>query len=100
METFRYHPTGRDNNGNFGPPPVDARWITVQAPNHDAAVALLPPAEQEKVKRSVAEYYEDRSQDTYEGDVVGTFLTDSCGWGAGFSLFNEEDWECFLDECT
>jgi len=102
MATFRYNPTGCDNNGNFGPAPEDAGWLIIDASDYDDAVEKLPPGERDKVKASIAEYYSDQPQrpTTPDYGVVRTFICDSCGWGVGFSLYDEESWQYFLDECV
>lgn len=97
-ETFRYHHTSCDNNGNFGPAPHDAGWVTLRATDADDAVAQLPQAERDKVAASMRRYYTDCIGQGSADGKVGDFLADSCGWGVGFSLFGEEEWECFLDE--
>ena len=98
METFRYHPTSCDNNGNFGPAPTDAGWITLIAKDADDAIAQLPTVERDKVSAAMKRYYIDCIGQGSVAGSVSDFIADSGGWGIGFSLFGEEDWACFLDE--
>ena len=89
---FYFHPTGMDNNGNTRVKTTDPNWIKVETDGdkYDDALDVLPLEARDHIIG--AKIRCEASWNT-EYDDVRDFIASTAGWGIGFSLLNELDWE-------
>jgi hypothetical protein len=93
METkqkFYFHPVGLDRDGNGEPDKTEPGWMIVEATNVNEAIKLLPESHS-KTTQSFWKRYEKDMDTTYED--FSKILEETCGWGNGFSLLSELDWD-------
>ncbi len=89
-QKFYFHPVGFDFNGNGQPNKTDPGWVVVEARCMNEAIKLLP----EEPRTTLKNFWE-----MYEKICVKKFpdfseiMQDTCGWGVGFSLMDQEAWE-------
>ncbi len=100
LQTFYYHDTGSDSNGNNGPEPTDPGWIAVTGKDDNEALTRLPARAQKKIKRFMEELQKEHgnSRGGYDYTKLGDCMAATCGWGCNFSFLNDADWEALCDE--
>lgn len=85
VRQFYYHDDSVDNNGNNGPDPLGPGWLVVLGKDMDDAAKKLPKAAQDVIFRQM-------QTSGAEQQTIEEFMEDTCGWGVGFTLMGEEDW--------